>query len=298
MIQALRPSEIEKAFIEACRLEVRSLKPGNVHVFASGHGMQVADFEKSAAVAAPHIANPALSVGQRIRRAVDATFAAVNCNTNLGIVLLCAPLAFAAETPVTKGQTFHQTLKRVLAALTAEDTTDVFAAIARATPGGLGTANDGDVRRGPAANMTLMRAMALAQDRDLIARAYVTGFDRIFALETAEFAPRLSDGWHPEDALARVFVSELARVADTHIARKYGAAKAEEVRATAARLEVDVFRKPSARPSDPEQHQALLKFDADLKAAGLNPGTLADFVAAVAFISNLKAAAKNVGTVL
>ena len=89
---------IAEAFIAACRDEIEAPKPGNVHVFADGHGMTVTDFLRSAEAAAPALSNPSLPVGARILAAVEATFAAAGMNTNLGIILLCAPLAAAAET--------------------------------------------------------------------------------------------------------------------------------------------------------------------------------------------------------
>ncbi len=147
MTAALAQAAIAEAYIAACRLEVRTLKPGNVHIYAEGHRMTVADFDLSADVSAPHIANPALRVGTRIRRAVEATFAAVAQNTNLGIVLLCAPLAAAAESQ-------HQgalgdKLHAVLAGLDHEDAREVYKAIAAANPAGLGNAQSGDVRAEP-----------------------------------------------------------------------------------------------------------------------------------------------------
>ena len=54
--------------------------------------MTVRDFQTSAKVASRAIAQPDLTVGARIAAAVDATLAEVQCNTNLGIVLLAAPL--------------------------------------------------------------------------------------------------------------------------------------------------------------------------------------------------------------
>ena len=90
-------AEIASAFIGACLDELEAPKPGNVHVFADGHGSSVADFRRSAEVAAEPIARLRASVGARILGAIEATRAAVGQNTNLGIVLLCAPLARAAE---------------------------------------------------------------------------------------------------------------------------------------------------------------------------------------------------------
>jgi len=45
------------------------------------------------------IAVPGASVGRRILRAIQSTRAMVAFNTNLGIVLLCAPLAHAVWKP-------------------------------------------------------------------------------------------------------------------------------------------------------------------------------------------------------
>src|SRR5262249_22819075 len=94
----LPPAQIAEAFEAACLAELDAPKPGNVHVFASGHRMSTAEFERSAAAAAAPIAAEGARVGARILNAVEATFAAVGANTNLGIILLCAPLAAAAGT--------------------------------------------------------------------------------------------------------------------------------------------------------------------------------------------------------
>ncbi len=88
---------IEAAFREACAAELAALKPGNVHRHAAGHGMTMDDFVRSADAAARPLCRTGATLGERILDAVAATRAAVGQNTNLGIVLLCAPLAMAAE---------------------------------------------------------------------------------------------------------------------------------------------------------------------------------------------------------
>ncbi len=93
----MEPAAIGEAIRWACLTELRALKPGNVHRFGDGHAMTVADFEASAEAIAAVFAQPGLTVGARILQSVLATQAAVGCNTNLGIVLLCAPLAEAAQ---------------------------------------------------------------------------------------------------------------------------------------------------------------------------------------------------------
>lgn len=273
MMKPLPRATVAQAFIDACEAELRALKPGNVHAFAAGHRMQVRDFEVSAKAAAPHIANPRLGVGARIRRAVDATVDAVGCNTNLGIVLLCAPMAAAAQ---STGAPLDSALKKVLAGLTRQDAAETFAAIRRANPAGLGSVKSADVS-GPA-NVTLLEAMALAARRDRIARAYVTGFDDIFRVGLPRLEHARSAGGEPDDAVTFVHLSFLAANADSHIARKHGPAKAREVKA-AAKAKLALAQPPisiSAR-------NQLMEFDRELKSAGLNPGTTADFVVATLF---------------
>src|ERR1700689_4813799 len=84
---------VAAAYIEACLAELDAPKPGNVHRFAPGHGMEVADFVRSAEASAAAIAAKGVRVGVRIRAAVDATLKAVGQNTNLGSILLWATLA-------------------------------------------------------------------------------------------------------------------------------------------------------------------------------------------------------------
>ena len=85
----------EATLLKACRLDVVAFKPGNVSLCSPGHGMQAADFLASARIAVPWLCAEQLGVGQRMQLAMLATMAAVGCNTNLGIVLLLAPLAAA-----------------------------------------------------------------------------------------------------------------------------------------------------------------------------------------------------------
>src|ERR1700735_5546250 len=128
---------VAAAYIEAGVVELDAPKPGNVHRFAPGHRMEVADFIRSAEASAALIAARGAGVGSRVRAAVYATLGAVGQNTNLGIILLCAPLAAASEVP---DLALRPALARVLDRLDRTDAQDVFSAIAAANPGGLGRA--------------------------------------------------------------------------------------------------------------------------------------------------------------
>ena len=270
----LQQEELAALFLAACRAELNALKPGNVHIHASGHGMEMAQFEASAEASAPWIADARLRVGERIARAVEATLAVAGCNTNLGILLLCSPLAAAAQAP--GGGSLRERLSRVLGSLDDADAAATFEAIRRANPGGLGTAPDQDVAMPPTAGLT--EAMALAADRDRIAQAYVTNFAEIFEFGLPALTQARACANDPALAITTLHMSYLAALPDSHIARKFGAAVAEDVRAAA--LQREALWRPAARS---DTFEALLAFDRELKVRQINPGTTADLVVATLF---------------
>ncbi|AWN37460.1 triphosphoribosyl-dephospho-CoA synthase [Methylobacterium radiodurans] len=270
----LPPAQIATLYRAACLAELDALKPGNVHAFAAGHRMAVSDFVASAEVSAPPLAAAGARVGARVLGGVAATREAVGQNTNLGILLLCAPLARAAER--------CESVAAVLADLDARDAQDVFAAIRQANPGGLGQAGRHDVAE--AAPPSLLDAMSEAASRDAIARAYVDGFADLDAIGLPALAAARGAGLGPTWCTTAVHLAYLAAVEDSHVRRKHGpeVAAAVRARAEAVRTEIDLRTEPVA---------ALLALDRALKARGINPGTSADFTVATLFAEALRAAA-------
>lgn len=264
-----RSEALRRAFLAACRAELAALKPGNVHVHGEGHGMTVEDFLQSAAAAAPALCRPQQPVGRRIRDAVAASWTAVPRNTNLGIILLAAPLIAAAE---TGGGPLRRSVAHVLEALTVSDAADCFAAIAQANPAGLGRVPEQDVAAPP--TQTLREAMALTAERDRIARQYSRDYEEVFAIGVARIAESRRRGLSAEWTTTLVYLDFLTAFPDSHIARKYGLDTAERVRSDAAAL-------ARRLPAEPEAaFPPLLEFDRALKANGLNPGTSADLTVA------------------
>jgi triphosphoribosyl-dephospho-CoA synthase len=277
---AVAASRIADAFREACLAELRALKPGNVHDYAEGHGMTLAQFETSATVAAPIIAAPGLRVGQRILKAVEATSAAVGLNTNLGIILLAAPLIAGVWRP--EHGSLRERVAGVLDALDRSDAEQAYAAIRLASPGGLGQSAEQDVVRQP--TVTLKQAMALAAERDRIARQYVTYFQDIFEIGVLRLREAVASGLPIEEAVSAVHLRFMAAFADSHIQRKYGAATAEAVRGEADLLDREwLWHGPWI-----ERRRRLLAFDAKLKSRGLNPGTSADLTVACLLANRLE----------
>jgi len=273
-----REDQVAAAYIEACLAELDAPKPGNVHRFAPGHRMEVEDFVLSAEASAAPIATKGARVGIRVRAAVEATLKAAGQNTNLGIILLSAPLAAAAEAP---DAALRAALASVLDGLDRADAADVFAAIAAANPGGLGRAPRHDVNA--PALVTLLEAMKEAADRDRIARQYVTAYDDIFSLGLPALSAARGRKGEARSSTLAVYLTFLAAIPDTHIARKFDAGVAEGVRREAAEWS-DAF----AAARDPEDlAEGLLAWDASLKSRGINPGTSADLTVATLFAASL-----------
>src|SRR5688572_26765500 len=180
-----RDTEIATAAQLACLLEAAAPKPGNVSPGRAFRDMAFEDFLASAAaIGPPFLHVGANGLGTTIRDAVAATGRWTRANTNLGMVLLLAPLAQAASRVAVDGGDAEVALRHqvahVLDETTVADASEVFAAIRRAAPGGLGTAPEQDVANEP--TLPLKAIMALAADRDDVAREYDTAFQTTFEL--------------------------------------------------------------------------------------------------------------------
>ncbi|MBV8825693.1 MAG: triphosphoribosyl-dephospho-CoA synthase [Bradyrhizobiaceae bacterium] len=270
---------IAQAFLAACRDELEAPKPGNVHVLAPGTRKTVADFIVSAQAAAAPLTQAGARVGTRIRGAVEASVAAVPRNTNLGIILLCAPLAAAAERLPSDLRT---AVARQLENLDREDACLAFRAIVLAAPGGLGTAPRHDVHEPP--TVTLRAAMAEAADRDRIARQYVSDFADLFDLGEPALAAALAQSMEPKWATLAVYLAFLSSFPDSHVVREHGPAIGEEVRRRGVEFRQRLLQSGEPNALLPD----LLGWDAALKGRGINPGTSADFTVATLFAHRLR----------
>lgn len=265
----------------ACLLEVSAPKPGNVSPGAHFRDARYEDWLASAAAIGPALALAGTRpLGKTVLDAVDRSARWTTSNTNLGIVLLLAPLARAATTP--EKATLRERVRGVVEATTVEDAVDVYAAIRRANPGGLGRASAQDVAERP--TVTLHAAMGLAADRDGIAQEYVSGFATVFGVGVPALARARRDGLDWDAAVVECYLVLLAAAPDTHIARRLGTAVAAEVsRQARSVLEAGAMRSPEGRI-------AVADFDRALRDSQntRNPGTTADLTAATIFVALLE----------
>jgi triphosphoribosyl-dephospho-CoA synthase len=258
----------------ACVLEVMAPKPGNVHRYADFADMTVLDFVVSAGAIAPVMERAhRCEVGETILEAVRATRRVTAVNTNLGIILLLAPLA-----AVGPGEDLDRGVARVLGGTDVDDARRVYDSIRLARPGGLGRVAEQDVAGEP--TLPLVDVMRLAAGRDRVARQYVTGFHDVFR-GTEVLAVELRRAACLEDAVVACYLRLLTTYPDSLIARKLGPGSAAEVSSRAGRV-MDL-----GGPYTAEGRDELARLDAWLRADGnrRNPGTTADLVTASLFVA-------------
>ena len=298
MIGTPPPIDIGALAQLACLLEVNAPKPGNVSPRGDFDDTTYDDFVASSAAI-----NTALGtagsrpLGKTILLAIEATRAVTATNTNLGIVLLFAPLARAAAAITSGGnwtdrriidrQRLRTALADVLVSTTVDDARHAYAAIRLASPGGLGSTSQQDVAAEP--TIPLTEAMRLAADRDGIAREYVTDFHATFELAAPALDAAQRDGLDWSDAIVETFLTLLAAYPDTHIVRRADADLAARV-STQAR---DALRAGGVR--SPSGRAAIERMSMTLRGEHnrANPGTTADITAAAIFVSLLGGAGQS-----
>jgi triphosphoribosyl-dephospho-CoA synthase len=284
---ALAATDVAAAAQLACLLEASAPKPGNVSPGRHFADARYEDFLASAiAIGIPLAGAGTRPVGATVRLAVEATARWTRSNTNLGIVLLLAPLARVAllespvdgPTPARPWTRLRGALGRVLEETSVDDAREVYAAIRLAAPGGLGRAETQDVADDP--TITLLEVMRLAAHRDGIAREYATAFEVTFETGAPALDSARRDGLSWDEAIVETYLTLLAAAVDTHVSRRSGSAVAAEVsqRARTA-LAAGGVRSAAGQRAIDEMDLALR--DADNTA---NPGTAADLTAAAIFV--------------
>lgn len=267
----------------ACLFEASAEKPGNVTPQHDFRDMRYEDFLRSAIAIGPEMAvADQRGVGDTVLAAIQATHRQVEVNTNLGIVLLLAPLAKAALQFSQSGYPadLRHGVRQVLANLNIDDAQLAYDAIRAANPGGIATSQEGHDVRTDVPTITLREAMALAAHRDSIASEYVTDYAIVFEQALPALTQAYAAGLPDRTAITQAYLQLLAAVPDTLIARKCGLERAKQISAHAA----EVVAAGGVRT--PEGQQALRAFDANLRHYGnrFNPGTTADLIAATLFV--------------
>jgi triphosphoribosyl-dephospho-CoA synthase len=295
----------------ACLLEVSATpKPGNVHRFRDFEDTKYEDFLAASVTFGKHLEDLAMkgvqhkegkiswdqiNLGQNIFEAIkESDFFYLGGNTNLGIILLLAPLSIAAGMTLKdeNGNFFCDVMAlqnnviEVMINSTIDDAVHVSNGIAYISPGGLGNVDKFDVTNPnirdelESTNTTLVKLMGECKDRDNICFELALGYPIAFGkgIKTLEEAMIRTDDINL--AIIDTYLEILASYPDTLIKRKFGAKKAMEI-ATRASAIINL-----GGASTIEGRRELEEFDIELREEEekINPGTTADLVAAIVFV--------------
>lgn len=283
--QVMLPETINRKFQYACMLDVAALKPGNIGWHGGDGGITARDFVLSAAACGSVLCAANQTLGQRILRAIQQTRKQVGHNTNLGIVLLCAPVvevALKAEAGALRDLThFRAQIKAVLQAATQQDTEAIFSAIRLANPGGMGRVAEDDIADSP--TRSLVQIMDSAKEYDQIAAQYSNTYRLLFEYlipALIEIHRRWGyDCW----SMTGIYLQMLGNYPDSLVHRKYGQNVACAVMQRSKPLAEMLVQ--SKRPQQFEQE--LIVLDRSLKEQRINPGTTADLVVCGFFMAGL-----------
>jgi triphosphoribosyl-dephospho-CoA synthase len=272
--------EIAEAAQIACLLEVSAPKPGNVNRFYNFKDTRYEDFLLSAvAIGRAFREVDKSSVGETVLKAIRSTRKYVTTNTNLGMILLFAPIAKAyALSPSYSVQELWATLTHVLNSLTVEDARNVYEAIRLVNPGGMGRVADHDIHE--EVQVSLLEAMAAAAHRDSIAREYTSRFEITFHLGYPTLQRYFTETRDLEKSIVQTYLTLLSEIPDTLISRKQGPDISQKV-STRAREVLHaggIFSEVG--------RQKLQELDHFLRSQDnqLNPGTTADLTAVALFV--------------
>lgn len=278
-MKVLQKCPVAEAYRLACEWEVLARKAGNVHYEVAFADMSADDLCASAEATAPVVAQAArLGVGRTILAAVRKRRRVTLANTNLGILLLCVPLAAVPSPTLGRGAKWlRHGVGQVLRRLSVADAEAAYQAIRLANPGGLGRTNRADVRSRP--RIRLLTAMRLAAHRDGIARQYANRFADVFTVGLPALRRGKQQGWPLEEVILFCQLRFLARLGDSLIARKCGPVLSRQARQQAAAILA------AGWPGSAHSWRLWTDFDRWLRADGhrRNPGTTADLVTASLF---------------
>ncbi|NHJ48413.1 MAG: ATP--dephospho-CoA triphosphoribosyl transferase CitG [Asgard group archaeon] len=292
----------------ACLLEVSATpKPGNVHRFRDFYDVRYEDFLASSVSFGYWIEELALKgsqirtdptkwselhLGLTIKKAVEqSNFFHGRGNTNLGIILLLAPLSVAA------GMTFDSKFSNcnsvdlnlavidVMKNTTVEDAIAVSEAIALANPGGLGEAARYNVKSDSFRdeliqdNITLELLMLNCKSRDNICFELSQSYMITFHTGLPILQRTISQCNDINIATINTYLAILASFPDTLVQRKLGKELANNISDRAKTIN------SLGGALTVEGRRELEEFDIELReeTEKINPGTTADLVASTLF---------------
>ncbi|NHJ40588.1 MAG: hypothetical protein FK731_11195 [Asgard group archaeon] len=292
----------------ACLLEVSATpKPGNVHRFRDFHDLRYEDFLASSVTLGYWIEELALKgsqirinptkwldlhLGESIKKAIEqSNFFHNSGNTNLGIILLFAPLSVAAGITfdskrfICDSSDLKLAVVDVIKHTTVEDAIAVSEGIKIANPGGLGDVAKYDVKSDSIQeeliqdNINLELLMLNCKNRDNICYEISQGYLITFHTGLPTLQRTLSRCNDINIATINTYLAILAAYPDTLVKRKFG----QEMATTISDKAKKILDLGGALTIDGRRELEELDIELGEEIEKINPGTTADLVAATLF---------------
>ena len=268
-------SDLREAYLFACRKDIEAIKPGNVNINSPHKDMNAEDFITSSISSSIKMFEHNISLGERILWSIEATKSSTSMNTNLGIILLCAPIIHALinypEISLREGISLSINNSSKL------DTRMICSAINIASPAGLDFNHDNqkyDTRDLP--DISLRELMCHSSDYDRISYEYCHDYSGIIDYVVPLLSNRVKNNDSIDISVSLTFVEILANIEDSHICRKLGNKIAKKTSNHANDL-LKILDKESDRDYVAKE---LNNLDYEYKKKGINPGTTADLLIA------------------
>lgn len=296
----MEPKEIAKLAQIASVLEVSGYpKPGNVHRNRDFDDMVFEDFLISGVVIGEAMEKAAisaltakqkddfskLSIGKYILEAVKETDKWIANNTNLGIMMMCIPIACSAAISNNFNE-LQDNIGLLMDNTTVEDAVNLYDAISLADAGGMGDQEDFDVMSEKAKdelranNQTMLDVLEISAGWDRLANELSSKMPVCFDIGYPVFSEIKSAEGSINKATVLTFLNILSEIPDTLISRKYS----DE---TAQKVSNEVKKLLKSKNNDLFFIEKLKEFDEYLFVNKYNPGTTADLTAASIFIAYL-----------
>jgi triphosphoribosyl-dephospho-CoA synthase len=275
-------------------------KPGNVHRTHDFPDMVFEDFIISGIVSGENMKQAALrglkyaenpekwhkiGLGKLILETVLETDRWVANNTNLGIIMLLAPISAAAGMSRNIAELMIR-VDQIMKSTTPEDAVSLYKAINIADAGGMGEQDDLDVNDDASVHklleegVNMYTVLEMSSEWDSLSYELTHGMPVTFQTGFPLFRDSQKK-YNTNQATVQTFLTILAQNPDTLIRRKFGVDKAIEVSAIAK----SILHRGGILNQD--SISKLVEFDKQLIKNNLNPGTTADLTASSIMVAYL-----------
>ena len=263
---------LQNAYLFACRKDIELIKPGNVNIKSPHSDTNAEDYLESSLLSSKELFKPDYSLGERILNSIKITRSKIKTNTNLGIILLCAPIIHACI--YFNNLTMREGIKKTLSSSTVKDTQDLCMAINISAPGGLGTREIYDTASKPTVN--ILEIMNHSASYDRISYQYSNDYSDIFDFIIPRLVFLNKKHNSLDISLSLMFMEILAKIPDSHISRKFDDKIAKKTSNNAS----DLLKILDREYSPDYLADRLNNLDYEYKKKGINPGTTADLLVA------------------